>query len=240
VTLLLRSPGMFVEVSVALRFQPAAAQSNGVALFEMGSFVEAFEVAELVPSGASQLLTAQAAIAQALYVAETQEDQLMWLERALDAAHRATEMTPDAASAWLELAHARGEIAFRTDVLQNLDAAVELRDMIDRALMLDPDHPNALVALGMWHLGLTGRGEEWLFGARRDDVLDLVERGVSLGPRDIELRIEYAKALLAFGAPAAAREQLEIAIELPVRTAVDGYQRTLATAMLEDIERGAH
>lgn len=225
-----------VLVGSVLGLGTAMGQGDARDLFEAGAFVAAYEQAINLETGAEQILASRAASAQGLYVAASADELMAWLGRAQVAAERATRIVPEDPEAWLELARARGEMALRTDIWQNLDVASRLREMIDRALALDPDNPNALVALGMWHLGLTERGVGWMFGARRDDVLDLVSRGVQLAPRAIELRIEYAKALHALGAPASAREQLDVALALPARTAVDRHLQEVAARLLADID----
>lgn len=211
---------------------PGVAASNPKVALDGGHFVDAYDAASAVDTAASQVLAATAASDYAVYVLKDGRQAIAWLDKARDAAQRAVDLQPRDAAALVQLARAKGEIARRAGVLESVEVVHQLKDLFDRALKIDPDNPNALVGLAMWNLELTQRGVGWLFGARKQDVLPLLERGVAQAPEQVNLHVEYATALRALGRPDAARQQLETALALPARTAADRFEQERAAALL--------
>ncbi len=221
---------------------PAVAQQvphdlvEGGAGWVAGDFAEAYALAVAQDTAAAQLLASRAAADQAVYLSgEDAAAVQRWLASAEAAATRALELAPRgpyAADAHLAWARARGETALRSGLLDNLSVASELKRAFEAALELRPDNPGALVAYGMWHLELTQRGVGWLYGGRRDQVLPLLERGLSLAPARIDLLLEYATALRALGLEDRAQEQLRFALAQPALTAADAFELARARTML--------
>ncbi len=224
----------------ALLAASGALAQTPATLWQQGEFEAAYESASSALEGGEtaelQLLAARAAADQAVYVLAPNgsplADQLTWLKRSVTAAERAVALAPDSAQAVVYLARARGEIARRSGILQNLNVAGDLKGLFDQALALDPNDADALVGLAMWHLELVENGVGWLYGGRRDQVLPLLEAGVAAAPQQVNLRLEYATALTSLGEPAKAREQLELALTLPATTAVDRAEQEKAKALL--------
>lgn len=218
----------------------AAVAQEPATLWQQGEYAAAYEgVSNALKDGetaALQMLAARAAADQAVYVLAVDgsplAEQLTWLRRSVAAAERAVALAPDSAQAVVYLARARGEIARRSGILQNLNVASDLKGLFDRALALDPNDPDALVGLAMWHLELVENGVGWLYGGRRDQVLPLLEAGVAAAPQQVNLRLEYATALTSLGDSAKAREQLELALTLPATTAVDRAEQEKAKTLL--------
>lgn len=219
---------------------PSALAQTPAALGDRGEYAAAWERAHTVPTAAMQTSAARAATDEVVYhlvpSGAPLAEQLPWLQRAVTAAEQATKLDPSSAAAVVQLARAKGEIARRSGVLQNLGVASELKALFDRALELDPDDADALVGLAMWHLELVQNGVGWLYGGRKDAVRPLLERGVAAAPRQLNLRVEYATALIALGDEASAREQLELALELPAARASDELERARAAAMLATLD----
>lgn len=245
ITLLLLVPGLAVAGGTDESTPPApsadavATADEARSLYENGAFAEAYELAAPVEMGEAQLTASRAAVAHALYVAEEPREQATWLERSRTTAERAVALLPDDPTPHLALARARGELARRGDALSNVNVAGEVRDLIDAALAADPDYPEALVALGAWHLELTERGVGWMFGARSEQALPLIEQGVAAAPGLTSLRIEYAKALEAVGDEGGAVAQLEAAVALPATTAVERLERATAEDLLRTYRSGS-
>ncbi len=217
----------------------AAGPGGAQALYLAGSFEQAYAQAAAVETAAAQTLAAQAAIAQGLYVASSGADALAWLRRADRAADRAVKLAPDDPAALLAAAQAKGEIARKAGGIGSINTPNEVGSLLKRAVGLDPTNADALVGLGMWNLQLTERGVGWLYGAHRDGAMAMVERGVSLAPTKVNLRVEYATALLNAGDASAARRQLQQALTLPTPTAVDRYEHERAVKLLNAMESGA-
>lgn len=226
-----RAVVVWLLASLAVMAQAAGALDPQRALAE-GRYAEAYRAASQSDTAASQTLAARAAADYAVYTSLDPTEHTAWLRRARDAAKRATELDPNDAEAYVQLARAEGEAARRSDVFENLHLVGRLKDLFDRALRLEPDNPDALVGLAMWNLELSQRGVGWLFGASRDRVVPLLEKAIAAAPKQVNLRVEYAVALRALGDDRAADEQLRKALALPAETAADRYEQKRAAALL--------
>lgn len=203
--------------------------------WEVGDFGAAYEAAACEDSAAAKLLASRAAADQAVFVEAEPAAALRWLGLAETAALRSLELDPTgplAAAATMALARAKGEAGLHRGALANTRLPGELRALFERALELDPDNADALVAYAAWHLALTEVGVGWLYGADRKQVLPLMEAGVAAAPRQINLRVEYARALFALGHGEDGREQVDVALELPARTAADEFEQMRARDLL--------
>lgn len=220
-------------------------------LWEQGEYAAAYEAAmrggaaaeaQEGPQAARMYLLAARAAADVLVydtTGLTGAGARQWLDLSQAAAERASALAPAGdddlmSQAVMAKARAKGEVARRSGVLQNLNVAGELKQLFDQALVLNPSNPDALVGLGMWHLELVLNNVGWLYGGRRDQVLPLVEAGVAAAPQQVNLRVEYATALLALDEPERAREQLETALALPATTAVELAEQRRARTLLAD------
>lgn len=217
----------------------AAAEQGATAqtLWVAGNYRAAYEAAAQEDTAAAQLLAARAATDLVIYgqPAGSGDEERAWLERAVEAAQRAQALAPTAAAPVVAEVRAKGELARRSGILQNLSSASELRRLFERALALEPEDADALVGFAMWHLEVSLRGVGWLYGAKQDAVLPLLERGVAAAPNQINLRVEYATALNALGETGAALEQLERALVLKPETAVDRAEAARAKALKESL-----
>lgn len=213
----------------------ATAQAPDV-LLEQGAYAAAYDKASAVMSAAMQLIAAEAAVDQVVYGASPDgtptTDQLTWLKRGVTAAENAVKLDPKSSKALVQLARAKGEIARRSGVLQNLNVAGELKKLFDRALALNPNDANALVGLALWNLELVQAGVGWLYGGKLSEVLPLLERGIAAAPKQINLRVEYGFALRTLGDEEGATKQFEFALQLPATSAPDKAEQKRAQALL--------
>ncbi len=222
-----------------IQAQPAPeppGSTEPLALWQQGDFVTAYEQAAQHGTARLQTLAARAATDHVVYelaqAGAPLDEQLAWLRRGVGAAERAVALDGTSVDALIQLARAKGEIARRSGVLQNLNVATELKELFDRVLALDPENPDALVGLAMWHLELVENGVGWLYGGRRDQVLPLLERGLAAAPQQVNLHVEHAVALRALGQEAQAMEALRRALALPATSAVDRAEQLRAEALL--------
>lgn len=201
-----------------------------------GDFAGAYQAAVQVDSAAAQLLASRAAADQAVYLETEAAAAGEWLRRAEAAASRSLELEPDgalAAAANMALARAKGEAGLHRGGLANARLPGELRTLFERTLELEPDNADALVAYAAWHFALTEIGVGWLYGGDRAQVLPLMERGVAAAPRQLNLRVEYARVLLSLDRDEEAREQVETALGLPALSAADEFEQARARELLE-------
>ena len=200
-----------------------------------GNFADAYQAAVQVDSAAAQLLASRAASDQAVYLETEAAAAGEWLKRAEAAALRSLELEPSgalAAAANMALARAKGEAGLHRGGLANARLPGELRTLFERALELEPDNADALVAYAAWHFALTEIGVGWLYGGDRAQVLPLMERGVAAAPRQLNLRVEYARVLLSLDREGEAREQVETALGLPALSAADEFEQARARELL--------
>jgi len=212
--------------------QPVAYRGvPGGGAWQAGDFAAAYQEAIQVDTAAAQLLASRAATDQAVYLENESAPALAWLNHATAAAQRSYDLEPTgplAAAATMAAARAKGEAGFHQGAFAKAFLPGELQKLFERALELEPDNADALVSYAAWHFALTEIGVGWLFGADRSQVLPLMERGVAAAPRQINLRVEYARVLFALGRRAEALEQVDIALALPVRTAADRFEQARA------------
>jgi hypothetical protein len=200
-----------------------------------GDFAAAYQAAAQVDSAAAQLLAARAAADQAVYLEKTAATATDWLELSDAAARRSLELEPTgplAAASTMAVARAKGEAGLHRGGLANARLPGELRALFERTLELDPDNADALVAFGAWHFALTELGVGWLYGANRAEVLPLMERGVAAAPRQLNLRVEYARVLLSLDRGAEARAQIDLALAIPAVSAADRFEQARARDLL--------
>lgn len=201
-----------------------------------GEFAAAYQEAVQVDTAAAQLLASRAAADQAVYLEGESAAARSWLDHAEAAARRSLELEPSgplAATATMAVARAKGESGLHRGALSNARLPGELRALFEQTLELDPDNADALVAYSAWHFALTELGVGWLYGADRSQVLPLMERGVAAAPRQLNLRVEYARVLFGLGREGDGTEQVEIALALPAPTAADAFEQERARALLE-------
>lgn len=207
----------------------------GGAAWFAGDFAKAYQQAVRVNTAAAQLLASRAATDQAVYLETDPAAAKEWLDRAEAAAFRCLDLEPAgplAAPATMAAARAKGEAGFYRSYLGKAQMAGEVRALFESALRIDPDNADALVSYSAWHFALTELGVGWLFGADRSKVLPLMEHGISAAPAQINLRVEYARVLFGLGLNVQGREQAQLALSLPVRTAADSYEQARARELL--------
>lgn len=221
--------GMWM-LAVATAQTPAAVGK----LIDEGKLQEAYTEA-LKLGNAGYVLAAKAASYYAAYQAGDKEKG-SWYDRAEEAAKKAIQADPNDPDAYFELARAHGRLAQFRGILESLNLASSVRDNLNKALKLNPNHAGAKVALALWHLELTQKGVGWLYGANIGQVVPLFEEAIKLEPQTIIHRVEYATALARMNRKAEAIKQLEFALSLPARTYADQKDQERARKQLEELK----
>jgi tetratricopeptide (TPR) repeat protein len=201
-------------------------------LIAQGDYAAAYEEAVTHKNAQSQVLAAQAASSQATYLETNQQGRENWLKRAEAAAQEAIKLDPKDAQAYFELARAKGLLARYQGILQNLGLAPELKKLFDKTLELNPENPDALVALAEWNLELWQHGVGWLYGGDKSRVILLFEKALKLAPKQVNLHVEYATGLEQLGKHKEAKQQLKEALALPAQDAADGFEQARARRLL--------
>lgn len=202
---------------------------------EDGQFLMAYEQGNKAGGSSGWVLAARAANFYASYSAKTETEVLAWFDRARSAAYKALEANPRSAEAHFELARAMGGILHTQNVFSKASLAAVMRDHLTEALKLDPNLAEAKVALALWNLEVAESGLGWLYGADKNRVKPLFEEALRTDPLSIVVRTWYAEVLTRLGEKDQARIQLEKAVALSPRDAVErieqGFARERLTAL---------
>ena len=169
--------------------------------FHAGEFRAAIEHGErLGPLGASA--ANKAAAVSTLYAAPGAPEALATLAAAVARAEAAVGMLPDYPNAHYLLALVLGRYSQRISILTALAEGLggRVRVHLERALVLEPRHAEAHLALGLYHaeivakLGALTAGVA--YGASRAAALEHFEHAVKLAPASPIVLMEFAHGLL--------------------------------------------
>jgi tetratricopeptide (TPR) repeat protein len=207
--------------------------NDRIAQGDYAGAVEAFETAveRNDRSAYAWLLLARAQTYLADTLPESDADARQALyEDALEAAEQAVALDANEADAHMEVARAAGRNAQFQGVLNSINLAGVVKDALDRTLELEPDHGPALHALGLFHHEVP-----WIAGGRSRQVVPSFEAAIAAEPARITHRVELAKILIEREDTPAAREQLEVAVELEAVSAADEADRAEAESLLASL-----
>ncbi|MBN2231261.1 MAG: tetratricopeptide repeat protein [Deltaproteobacteria bacterium] len=144
--------------------------------------------------------------------------------RAEERARQAIAANPDDDEGYKWLAVALGARAGEDGPAAGVGRAGEIREVIDRALVIDPDDDISLLVLGLWHYRIASRNPlvrsfvrlaGGLPPASLDDAEYLLRQAIAIHDRIIH-RYYLGRVYYALGDRPAAIKQLERALELPV------------------------
>ena len=141
-------------------------------------------------------------------------------------ARSAVALDANNSEGYFETARALGRLSQLRGILAALTQGLggQIKDNLDKALRLDPQFANALVALGLWHAEIVGKGVAFLYGADPVKGLAAFNRAIKLEPKVIIHRVEFARGLMLIDAGKnkdEATAQLEIAVTLTPRDAAE-------------------
>ena len=97
-----------------------------------------------------------------------------------------------------------------------------------------------MVAYGLWHAEIVAKGVGWVYGANEGASINFFERAITIEPKIIIHRVEYAKGMLLLNRDkykAAAKSQLELAIKLEPRDAADKLDLERAKRDLAELNK---
>ncbi len=171
-----------------------------------------------------------------------QEAMYLKAKEALELALKKAPSNPDI---YARLGQVTGQIALFRGNKEKVKLGLQIKEYADQALALDPNHAMAHAVLGIWHFELAGLGfvertfARLLFGGVPEGSYEQsakhLAKAVSQNPNVIFYRNAYAKTLLKLGREAEAKEQLEIALKLPLIVAGDKQNKRESRLLLADI-----
>lgn len=223
---------------------PAGAETIDAAraAFAEGRFLEAAEAGAALGTSEGWALAARSLAIYGFHLAPEDGKQALFV-RAMEAGGRAVALDADSAEAHVQSAHAMGRYA---QTIGSMEAFAEgfadrIREALDAALALEPDHVAAHLALAGWHAGIVvaaGAMGRIFYGATGEDALRHYERALALAPDSPIVRYDFAENLLALDDDYTERAQalLRGAIALGPQDAYGELVRKRAQALLTELE----
>ncbi len=199
--------------------------------FHEGNFREARRIGD-AEDPAGSFLSSQACLALVLHRVDDKDIQAEMLRNLAGQLEKRLERDFMEPAYWEKtgLALIYGEYSRRISALQARREGIpdRIRDLVDSALEEKPDLPVALGVLGAFHAEIVDRVGGFLggvtYGASRDDAERNFEKALKVDPGLIQVRVEYARALLTLHGDDReedAMAQLEKAIETKPLDALD-------------------
>jgi tetratricopeptide (TPR) repeat protein len=227
----------------------AAMNPSAAELYRAGQYEAAVAKGESVGDAESLTIAAQAANAITTLKGGPCLD---CAKRAEALARRAIAADPERPRAYVCLV---ASMAFESRIIgvyasRNAHLPDEARRALDKALMLAPDDPWALTAMGGWHLEVVrsagGAFGRILYGARINEGVDYFKRAVSADPDNPLIALNYALSLssVAFNTR---RDEIKGALQTAVKAVPhDAYEAAMKAravelnGLLEKNARGAY
>ena len=232
-----KSPGLAtlarlpVAGSLVLIAAGASAQSidDARSAHADGRFLEAADLGATLGTSDGYTLAALSLAVYAHYEAADDEWNEV-VERAMRMGEEAVRADPTSPEAHSHFAHAVARYAQRVGTLTAIrkNLAGKIRDLLEAALAIDPDHSMTHLMLGVWHADIAAAGffARSIYGANREEAVYHYERALELAPESKALLYEYGMSLPELdedGGTERAREMLEKALGLPVRDMHEVY-----------------
>ena len=228
----------------SLRTLAGQSMDDARAAYADGRFVEAADMAESIGTLDASILGARSLSVYAHYEA-TDEDWEAASRRAMRLGEEAIEADPSSAEAHFALAAAIGRYAQGKSAWTALREGLggRIRNLLEATLELDPGHVGAMVALGCWHADVAAEGRiaRMVYGASRDEAVELFERAIALTPDYKDGLYQYGVRLPALDKDrgvARSREMLERAIDLPVHDVQANYVHLEILDGLDALDEG--
>ncbi len=173
----------------------------------------------------------KAMIVYADHLEDDESRQRSLYQHAAEIAAAACATFPDLAAAHYFHAYALGRYGQSISVVKALRQGLgsKVADSLETALQLQPDHPDAHLALGLYHAEIIDKVGQMVarmtYGSTREKAMQHLDRALALNPRPPVTQIEYANGIvLLYG-----DDRLQQANEC--------YRRAAATEPLDAMEK---
>jgi tetratricopeptide (TPR) repeat protein len=162
-------------------------------------------------------------------------------------ARKAVKVNPDDTWGHFYLSSAMGKRVLLLGRKEQINASREIKDIVDKALELDPENDLAWHALGRWHRRMAEIG-----GAKRalgsilygsiprgsmEESEQYMKKAVELNPELPIHHLELGRTYAALGKYALAAGSFQQALDLPKITSKDDMVKKEAAAELADVSR---
>ncbi|MGP1628991.1 MAG: hypothetical protein ACTS8S_03895 [Giesbergeria sp.] len=169
--------------------------------FHNGEFQEAAQVG-LTAGGAGITAANKATAVYANYLEKKERTRLELFMQVAEQAQAQTQAEPKNANAWYWNAYALGRYSQGISVAKALAQGLgsKIRESLEKAIVLSPDHADAHIALGAFHAEVIDKVGALIgsmtYGAKKDKGLKLFQEAMRLNPDSAIAMIEYANALV--------------------------------------------
>ncbi len=179
-------------------------------------------------------------LTQAGFVDRDRSVALARIDRAAAAAGQALSRSPNDAEAAIMQAMANG---YRAKLLGNRGQAIAARKQYEALVVRYPHNAEAQAALGAWHVGVIAKLGRFVgravAGAQKAVGFEALDKSVALGGnRAMFAGLAGLLRLELDPNDARGRELVETASRAPTPTAIDGYVRKAAVAVLVPLRAG--
>jgi tetratricopeptide (TPR) repeat protein len=177
---------------------------------------------------------------------DSQERQLKEYRTAEDLARKAITLNPNSTWGYFWAAVSVGNIAVHSPAVTQVELASEIRDLIEKAISLDPQNGFAYHAYGVWHrkmaeIGKTSRmfasvlyGRSLPTGSLEKSI-EYLKKALSWNPDVIASRLELARSYVAVENFPQARVLLASIRPLPIQFSDDPKHKQKAQQLLQEI-----
>jgi tetratricopeptide (TPR) repeat protein len=206
-----------------------------------GDFKEAAETAAALNTAPGWTLAAKAnSIYATTQPTAKQEPLYVASEKYARSAVKLDEKNSDG---YFEIARALGRLSQLRGVLAALTQGLgnQIRDNLEKSLKYDPQNASAMVAYGLWHAEIVGKGVAFLYGADSARGIKYFQRAIEIEPKVIIHRVEFARGMTLIDKKkylADAIAQLETAVTLAPRDAAEKLDLERAKRELADLKAG--
>jgi hypothetical protein len=189
---------------------------------------------------AARAETPRELLTQAGFVDRDRNVALARIDRAAAAAGQALSRSPNDAEAAIMQAMANG---YRAKLLGNRGQAIAARKQYEALVTRYPRNAEAQAALGAWHVGVIAKLGRFVgravAGAQKATGFEALDRSVALGGnRAMFAGLAGLLRLELDPNDARGRALVETASKAPTPTAIDGYVRKAAVAVLVPLRAG--
>ncbi|KQS51161.1 MULTISPECIES: hypothetical protein [unclassified Sphingomonas] len=203
----------------------------------VGASIAACAVVSAIPARAE---TPRELLTQAGFVDRDRGVALARIDKAAAAAGQALSRSPNDAEAAIMQAMANG---YRAKLLGNRSQAIAARRQYEALVTRYPHNAEAQAALGAWHIGVIAKLGRFVgravAGAQKATGFDALERSVALGGnRAMFAGLAGLLRLELDPNDVRGRALVETASRAPTPTAIDGYVRKAAVAVLVPLRAG--
>jgi tetratricopeptide (TPR) repeat protein len=209
--------------------------------FHRGDFQQAFESGQaLGPVGAS--VAVKAIGIHATYLVDDESQQLARFDSAVKLAEAAKAALPDEANSHYRHAFALGRYSQRISVAKALKQGLagKVRESLDLALKLDPNHAEAHTALALYHAEIIGKIGALIggmtYGAKAADADKHIQKALKLTPESPIAHLEHGNLILLLHGSKKedqAADAFERASKAKPRDAMESLDAALARSLIE-------